>query len=316
MKLLTIAFSALFSIGLIGGAFAAPVKETSTFSTAPLRVGIMPDADSLPLMIADSEGLFSAEGVSVELVVFSNPQERDAALQAGRIDAAISDLLAAAFFAAAGFDTRITSLTDGRYGIAASPASGMSALSGLAGKRIGLSTNTIIQYTVDAQLERAGVSAASYEAVSVPRMPLRLEMLLNGQIDAASLPEPLLTAAVEQGATLLSTTDALGVDAGILLFSKKVLDTRLEDVKRFYRAYYKAALKINSDPDAYRSFLVEKAAFPEAVKNAYRFVHYRKPALPDKAQIESALAWLKAHKVLEKDLLPESLLDGRAIAEW
>ncbi|GHV96338.1 aliphatic sulfonate ABC transporter substrate-binding protein [Spirochaetia bacterium] len=292
-------------------------REASSKSSAqPLRVGIMPDADSLPFMLARDEGLFDREGVAVELIVFSNPQERDAAVQAGRLDGTISDLLAAAFFAAGGFDFKVTSLTDGRYGIVVSPQSGIKNLEGLRGKRIGLSTNTIIQYTVDAQLEAAGVPMTEYEAVAVPRMPLRLEMVLGGQIEGASLPEPLLTAAAAQGAVLLSTTDTTGIDAGVLLFSKQVLDTRLESVKVFYRAYYKAASLINANPDAYRDYLVEKAAFPAAVKDAYRFVSYRKPSLPDVAQIRRALDWLKTRKLLEANLRVEDLIDSRAISEW
>jgi NitT/TauT family transport system substrate-binding protein len=283
----------------------------ASLGAAPLRVGIMPDADSLPLMVARDEGLFAQEGVEVLLVNFSNPQERDVAIQAGRLDGAISDLLAAAFFAAGGFDMKVTSLTDGRYGIVGAPDR---TLAGLRGKKIGLSVNTIIQYTVDALLEQAGVS--EYEAVPVARMPLRVEMVLNGQIDAASLPEPLLTAAVARGAVLLATTDTLGIDAGILLFSKKTLDTRLEDVKRFYRAYDKAARKINADNDAYRNFLVREAAFPEAIRTVYRFVTYRKPSLPATAQIEQVFRWLQDRKLLEKPLRAADLVDGRAIAEW
>ncbi|AEF80463.1 ABC transporter substrate-binding protein [Leadbettera azotonutricia] len=302
-------------LGLISLSLQArPQAEAA--SALPLRVGIMPDADSLPFMVARDEGFFDREGVTVELVNFSNPQERDAAIQAGRLDGAISDLLSAAFFAAGGFDTKVTSLTDGRYGIVASPNSQIKNLSGLRGKRIGLSANTIIQYTVDAQLEAAGVSMTEYEAVSVPRMPLRLEMVLEGQIEGASLPEPLLTAAAAQGALLLSTTDATGIDAGILLFSKKTLDTRLEAVKAFYRAYDKAAQKINANPDAYRDYLVEKAGFPAAVKDAYRFVTYRRPTLPAPAQIEQALNWLKTRKLLEAEIRAEDLADPRAISEW
>jgi NitT/TauT family transport system substrate-binding protein len=285
-------------------------------SGLPLRVGIMPDADSLPFMVARDEGFFEMEGVNVELISFSNPQERDAAIQAGRLDGAISDLLAAAFFAAGGFDTKVTSLTDGRYGIVVSPDSQIKSLSGLRGKRIGLSANTIIQYTVDAQLEAAGVSMTDYEAVSVPRMPLRLEMVLEGRIEGASLPEPLLTAAAAQGALLLSTTDTTGIDAGVLLFSKKVLDTRLDAVKAFYRAYNQAARKINANPGAYRDYLVEKAGFPAAVKDAYHFVTYRKPTLPAPAQIEQALNWLKTRKLLDADIRAEDLTDPRAISEW
>ncbi|MDR2741570.1 MAG: ABC transporter substrate-binding protein [Treponema sp.] len=294
----------------------APGTTEGTGAVASLRVGIMPDADSLPLIVARDEGFFDREGVGVELIVFSNPQERDAAIQAGHLDGAISDLLAAAFFAAGGFDTRVTSLTDGRYGIVASPQSRIKNLSELRGKRIGLSTNTIIQYTVDAQLEAVGVAMTDYEAVSIPRMPLRLEMVLGGQIEGASLPEPLLSAAVAQGAVLLSTTDATGIDAGVLLFSRKVLDSRLESLRAFYRAYYQAGLKINANPDAYRDYLVEKAAFPPAVRDAYQFVAYRKPVLPAASQIEQALKWLKTRKLLEADLKAEDLTDSRAISGW
>jgi NitT/TauT family transport system substrate-binding protein len=294
-------------------------------SPAPLRVGILPDADSLPLMVARDEGLFKREGVDVELVIFSNPQERDAAIQAGRIDGAISDILAAAFFAAGGFDTKITSRTDGRYGIVGAPASKIRDLSGLNGKRIGLSTNTIIQYTVDVLMEEAGLS---YQAVSIPRMPVRMEMALSGQIEAAALPEPLLTAAVQRGGVLLAVTGTPGeggnagminagvIDAGVLIFSKKVLDTRLEDTRRFYRAYYKAALKINVNNDGYRDYLTREAGFPPEIRNAYKFVRYSKPALPAEAQINNALAWLEKRKLLEAKLKAADLTDGRAIAEW
>jgi len=285
-------------------------------SVGPLRVGIMPDADSLPFMFARDNGFFEMENVQVELIVFSSPLERDAAIQADRLDGTISDLLSAAFLRAGGYDFKVTSLTDGRYGIAASAQSGIKTLAGLRGKRIGLSTNTIIQYTVDAQLQSAGVSMSEYEAVAIPRMPLRLEMLLGGQIEAASLPEPLLTAATAQGAVLLSTTDTSGIDAGVMLFSKKTLDTRLDSVKAFYRAYYRAALQINANPDAYRDYLVEKAEFPAAIKDAYRFVTYRKPTLPEDSQIRNVLNWLKTRKLLDADLSYSELTDPRAISEW
>ncbi|WP_222126187.1 hypothetical protein, partial [Rectinema subterraneum] len=35
---------------------------------APLSIGIFADADSLPLIVADNEGLFQKEGISVKLV--------------------------------------------------------------------------------------------------------------------------------------------------------------------------------------------------------------------------------------------------------
>lgn len=283
---------------------------------APLRFGIMPDADSLPFMVAEAEGLFAKEGVAVELVPFVNAQERDAAIQAGKVDGAIADMLAAAFLVAGGFDLRVTSATDGRYGIAAAPGSGIAKASELRGKRIGMSTNTIIQYSVDAIVVAAGLPVDAYTVVAIPKMPVRMEMLLAGQVDAAGLPEPLLTAAIARGATLVGTTEEFGIDAAVVLFTKAMLDTRLSDVKKLYNAYAEATARIGAKPDAYRAFLVEKASFPEAVRDAYRFVEYRKPTLPDTAQVEAAIGWLTARGLLSKKLSASDLLDGRAVAGW
>lgn len=281
----------------------------------PLRLAILPDADSLPFMIARDEGFFKAENVDVELVTFYNPQERDAAIQAGKVDGAVSDLLAAALFSAAGFDMKITSLTDGRYGIVAAPSFKGKSLETLRGKKIGLSLHTIIQYAVDSLLEKSGVAFSEYEAISIPRMPIRMEMLLAGQIDAACLPEPLLTAAIQKGAVLLAVTDNVGIDAGVLLFSKSILDNRLNDVKKLYRAYTKAAEKINFNQNAYRQYLVENASFPKEVKDAYQFISYRKPVMPTKEQIEQAIDWLHVRKLLATNIEFENLIDSRAVSQ-
>jgi NitT/TauT family transport system substrate-binding protein len=179
-----------------------------------------------------------------------------------------------------------------------------------------MSTNTIIQYAVDAIAGAAGLSQDDYQTVAVPKMPVRMEMLLAGQIDAAGLPEPLLTAAVARGAVLVGTTDEFGIDAAVMLFSKAALDSRLDDVKRLYKAYAAATEKIEVAPDSYRTYLVEKASFPEEVRNAYRFVRYRKPALPPTEQLEAALAWMDARGLLSKKLAPSDLVDGRAVSAW
>jgi NitT/TauT family transport system substrate-binding protein len=282
----------------------------------PLRLGIMPDADSLPFMVAREEGLFDKAGLAVELVTFTSAQERDAALQAGALDGTIADILAAAFAVAGGFDVRITSVSDGRYGIAAAPGSGAKEPADLAGKAIGLSTNTIIQYSVDMMMSHAGIAMDDYEASAVPRIPVRMELLLAGQLGGAGLPEPLLSVAAARGAAIVATTDDFDIDAGIIMFGKSFIDARLEDIQKLYQVYAEAGARINADPDSYRAFLVEKASFPEEVRFAFRFVEYRTPRLPEPAQVEAALDWLRAKDLLKAELSPADLLDGRAVASW
>jgi NitT/TauT family transport system substrate-binding protein len=298
-------------------ALAAPAEASP--AGGALKVGVLPDADSLPLLVADAEGLFAAEGAAVSLVRFNNAVERDAALQAGAIDGAVSDLLAVALATQGGFDLRATSLTDGRYGIVASPGSGISSLAGLAGKPIGISSNTIIHYAAETMLARAGIASADIRVLAVPKIQLRMELLLAGRLDAACLPEPLLSVAVAKGARLLAASDdvvhGLDLHAGVIVFPKAVLDGRLADVVAFYRAYKRAAEKIDAAPDSYRPFLVDKALFPAEVRDSFTFVVYENPRLPSPVDIGAALAWMRAKGLLKQELKSALLVDGRPIAE-
>lgn len=308
--------SALIVLALVSLSLSVfPLLAQGTGSTE-LRVGILPDADSLPLMVAESSELFQAEGVRVRLVRFQNPVERDAAFQSGAVDGIIGDIIGAALAVQGGFQVRITSLTDGRYGIVVGPDSPARNLQDLAGKSIGLSSNTIIQYMVDSFMTAAGVPASRIQGLPVPRMPVRLEMMLAGQTAGAGLPEPLLTVARIRGGRVLAATDDRGLKAGVLLFSLTALETKMPQIKSMYRAYWKAAQNINAGPDTYRPFLVDKAGFPAEAAAVYRFVRYEKPRMPSDPDIAQVLAWMREKNLLRETLSPASLLDGRALSGW
>ncbi|MFZ2780606.1 MAG: ABC transporter substrate-binding protein [Rectinemataceae bacterium] len=283
---------------------------------APLRIGILPDADSLPFLAAESEDLFAAEGVPVKLIRFQNPVERDAAFQAGAVDGVIGDTLAAALAVQGGFPVKITSLTDGRYGIVASPTSGAQSLADLAGKPIGISLNSIIHYAVDTYMTQAGVPADKISVLPVPKMPVRLEMVLGGQTAAAGLPEPLLTVAQLRGARLLVSSDDNGLGAGVLMFSAQAVQERRTDIEKMYKAYWKAAQRLNANPDSYRPLLASQAGFSAEAAAAWRFVVYKKPRLPSDADMERAFAWMRSKGLLKISIVPASLLDGGPISGW
>ena len=296
-----------------------PLSATAEGAAAahpPLRIGVLPDVDSLPILVADAEGIFTTHGVAVQVTRFTTAVERDAALQSGKLDGAVSDLLGAALAAKGGFDLRVTSLTDGRYGIVAAPGSGITTAAGLAGVPIGISTSTIIQYATDVLLSRAGLTRSQIVGLSVPKIQVRMELLAAGQLKAACLPEPLLSVARARGATLIAASDAAGFGAGVLLFPRALLDTRLDDARRFYAAYRDACQKINGDNDAYRDFLVEKASFPREIVSSFQFVRYQTPRLPSVQDVRDVLTWMKTAGLLTDDIDPSSLLDGRAIAGW
>ena len=76
---------------------AKPDASGAKGAKQALSIGLMPDTDSVPFIVAREKGFFAEEGVEVTLQPFKSAMDRDAALQSGQLDGAVSDLLAAAF---------------------------------------------------------------------------------------------------------------------------------------------------------------------------------------------------------------------------
>lgn len=283
---------------------------------SPLRIGIFADADSLPLIVADNDGLFQKEGISVRLVQFSSAIERDSALQAGKIDGVVTDVLAVVLANQGGFPLKITSLTNGRYGIAVSPKSNIQSIKELEGKNVAVSLNTIIHYFADWSAREAGLKTDSFNLVPVPKMPVRLEMLLSDQIPAAVMPEPFLTTAKLRGARILVSSDDSGLEAGVLAFPPSIIAKNSDVLRRFYRAYWNAAQRINAEPDQYRNMLIGSLRFPDEAARVFVFPRYVKPRLPAQTSIESAAQWLLSKGIIKALPKVDDLVDASMVAGW
>ena len=77
-------------------AVACTVPSSSPADDGQLKVGVLGILDTLPMYVADQEGYFKTQGITVELVPFKSALERDTAMQAGQIDGILNDLVSAA----------------------------------------------------------------------------------------------------------------------------------------------------------------------------------------------------------------------------
>jgi NitT/TauT family transport system substrate-binding protein len=276
---------------------------------APIRIGVLPNEDSLPLFVAEKDGLFTKAGLDVKLVMFPSAAERDAAMTAGSIDAASGDIIAAALLTSHGFPVTITTLElgatpqQGRFGILAAKNSGITSLEQLASKgALAQSSGTLATYSADKMLEQAGVSPASVKRIEVKKLPVRFELLSQGKVPAAVLPEPLLSLGEKQGLKLLAD-DAKGpanISQTVLYFSNKYLGApggkAASDVLN--RVWDEAVAAIDANPDAYRALLVEKARLPQPIATEYKINQYPQAQLPKTEWIQSVLDWMKTNKLL------------------
>ena len=259
----------------------------------PITIGLMPDTDSLPFIIAKEKGYFAEEGIEVNIQQYKSAMDRDSALQSGNLDGAVSDMLAVAFAKAGGFDVKVTSFTDGSYKLIASKDAGINNVKALAGKDVAVSRNTIIEYVTDQILAKEGMDSEIINKVIIPQIPTRLEMLQNGKLAAATLPEPMASIAVSNGCTYVTGSDELGINPGVIMFTAKTVDNKTAEIAAMYRAYNKAVDYLNNTSrDEYIDLVVEKGGFPPAAKEALKLPEYHKAALPKESDVTDCIKWL------------------------
>ena len=267
-----------------------------------LAVGVMPDIDSVPIIIAQEKGYFAEEGLKVDIQHFKSAMDRDAALQSGNLDGAISDMLAVAFAKSGGFDVKVTAYTDGDYKLIAGADANATKPQDLQGKDVAVSKNTIIEYVTDQITDSQNMPEGSINKVVIPQIPTRLEMLQNGKLAAATLPEPMGSIAVANGCKFITDSEQLGINPGVMMFTTKSVTAKKTELQAFYHAYNKAVKYLNEHPqDEYMDLLIEKCGFPAKAKTALTLPKYRESGLPKEKDVVDCLNWM-----LKKELIKQN----------
>lgn len=295
-------------------AFSFSACSKTSAKTRELNVGVLPDVDSIPLIIARHQGYFEAEGVNVNIQQFKSAKERDSAFQAGKLDGAVSDVLAAAFSRDGGFDVKITSMTNGSYKLLVNKNAAISSINDLKGKSIAISSNTIIEYATDMMLKEDGVQDMTIKKTPIAEIPVRLEMLQNGKVDAATLPDPLATVAEKNGAVLLNSTDKLNINPGVLIFTSSSIKSKTKGLEAFYRAYNKAVEYLKSQPvSSYIDTVITAAGFPGDVRDSIVLPSYTKASMPSEKDVDDVIVWLKDKSLIKNKYTFKDLTDSRFV---
>lgn len=298
------------SVGLLGCA----QQKSAQIPTKTITIGVMPDVESIPFLIAEKNGYFAKEGVQVKIEHFNSAKDRDSALQSGQLDGVITDILAVVFANEGGINLRICAKNDGNVELLAGQSSGIISTADLKGKSMGLSTNTIMEYTADRMLEAAGVNPNEVKKVAIPQLPTRLEMLQGGKVEAAILPEPLAGLAVKKGATILTSTDAMGTKAGAIAFTAQSLSENPEAIKAVFRAYNEAVQYLAQEPSSvYIDFIIQAQGFPAEIKDSLQLPQYTLAALPSEAVFNDVVKWLQDKNLIKSSYSYQALVDQQVL---
>ncbi|MDQ7093472.1 MetQ/NlpA family ABC transporter substrate-binding protein [Desulfosporosinus sp. PR] len=299
----------------------APTNQSSATTSKPVKIGVLPIEDNLPFYVAEKDGLYTKEGVQVQLVNFASAVERDTALQAGQIDGEVADLVAVALLKKSGTDVKIAAIglgatpQEGRFAILSSPKSNIRDLNALKGATLGISENSIIDYVSDQLLTDKGIPLSEVKKMSIPKMPVRLDMLLSDQINAACLPDPLAALAQAKGAHLVADDTYRNISQTVFLFRSQSIQDNPAGIKAAVRVYGLAGQALSDHPDQYHSLFLEKAQVPADIQQTYKTPTFSKLQLPTQDEIDSVMKWMVAKKLIPQAYSYNDLVDGTLLPQ-
>jgi NitT/TauT family transport system substrate-binding protein len=301
---------ALFSLVLVLSACAPQTPGT-------LKIAVLPIIDTLPMYVAQQEGLFAKHGVHVEFIPVASAPERDQLLAAGGADGTINETLAVMLFNRENVQMQVVRYAlrptegNGHFFILASAKSGIASVDGLKGVEIGVSQGTVIEYVTERLLQADGFTPDEIKTIAVPKIPDRMALLASGELPAGVMPDPLASLVVSQGGVIV-TDDSSHPEYGfsVISFRKAVIDANPEAVKGFLAAVEEATGLLNADPAKYKNLLSEQKLVPPPLMESYRAPVFPTAGVPSPEEWADALNWLKAKGILKADVSYEDSVNA------
>jgi len=231
----------------LGAATALTFSVTSAFAD-DITIGFAPNLQTLPIVVAQSEGYFTEEGITLEAVRFTSGRRALEALIGGQLDVAFM----------AEYPVSIAALRDQPFGtfttlsrytanrIISKGSIGFEDPANLEGLKIGTTMGSNTQFFTEALLGEFGVNA---EVINVSP-PDIVPALVRGDIDAGVMFPDFYPAAEEAlGDDYREYQSDAYIAWFVLSATPEMLNERPEELAAFVRALIKAEEFIETNPE-------------------------------------------------------------------
>ena len=252
--------------------------KLKTADSLALKVGVMPTLDCMPLFVAKERRLFDTLGVDVRLRMRKAQMDIDTALIGGSVEGAVSDSIRVARMRSRGTALTEVGTTNTSWQLVGNRSARLKEVKQLGDKMVAMTRYSATDFLTDYVLKGVKTTATVYR-VQINDVPLRLQMLLNNEMDALWLPEPQATTAREHGHTVLWDTEKHNLWLGRVVFRDKALgDARVKkQIDVFKQAYNMACDSLNQrGVSAYADLVVKYCQTDQKTLDVLPKVKFRK----------------------------------------
>jgi NitT/TauT family transport system substrate-binding protein len=276
-------------------------REAAKKDSAALKVAVMPTLDCLPLFVAQHYNLYDTLRGGVRLKLYKAQMDCDTALERGRVEGMVTDLVRAVRIAKKGTKIRYVAATNAYWQLVSNRNSRVKQVKQLDDKMIAMTRYSVTDMLADAAIDSAKLDKDRVFKVQVNDVFVRVQMLQNNIMDVLCLTEPQATwARTMKNPVVLDTRD-LGWQMGVIAFREKEMQrqARGKQLELFVKAYNQACDSINKYGVAHYREIINsrfklKAELVDSLPKDLKFAHAKGPRQED---MERAEKWLEKGRV-------------------
>lgn len=228
--------------------------------SAALKIAVMPTLDCLPLYVAREYKWFCDGKTDIRLKYFTSQIDCDTAILNGRVEGAVSDLVRVARMNKSGAKVKPQIATAAYWQLFTNRNSRIRQLNQLDDKMVAMTRYSVTDMLADHVVDSAKLKSERVFKVQINDVNVRLQMMLNNEMDAMFVTEPQATLARLAKHKVLLDTRKMNWHMGVIAFREKPM----KDVDRkrqydvFVKAYNQACDSINKNGIARYAHLMEK----------------------------------------------------------
>lgn len=261
-----------------------------------LKVGVLPTLDCLPLYVARQAGLFEKLGADIRLKPFDSQIDCDAALAKGKIEGNVTDVVRAERMKRQGWALTYATSTNAYWQLISNRKSRVNEIRQLEDKMMAITRFSATDLLGDLAVDSVKMKSENVFRVQINDPNVRLQMLLNNEMDAMLLTEPQATTARMMKNPVLMDSKQRDICLGAIVFREKDLKDkhRSKQYQVFLKAYNNACDSINKYGVSHYSELIKQfTKTDERTLKALPKMHFHHAMPPRQKDIDKAVKWLK-----------------------
>jgi NitT/TauT family transport system substrate-binding protein len=214
--------------------------------SAALKVAVMPTLDCLPLFVAKDRAMFDT-AVDIRLKFFTAQMDCDTALQRGRVEMAITDLVRAERMRRQGDSIAYLTATNAYWLLIGNRNQRITQLKHLDDRMVAMTRYSVTDMLTQMAVDSAKLKTERVFHIQVNDVNVRLDMLENNEMDALLLTEPQATQALLLKHHVLLDTRKLDMQMGAIAMNKLTMShaNRQKQQEALVKGYNRACDSLN-----------------------------------------------------------------------